>query len=78
MRLREARVDKHLTARQLAAHLGVTVGSVWHWESGRKIASQVHAQRLAALLRVDEDEVDEIATAIAASKRGRNRPAAGG
>ena len=53
----EWRAEKGLTQFQLAVRVGVTVGSIYDWESGRKTPGAVRFRALADALGVKMDDI---------------------
>lgn len=55
MNLRQARLAKGLTQRQVAAHIGINQNTYSYWETGRSRVDTVALPRLAALFGVSAD-----------------------
>jgi transcriptional regulator with XRE-family HTH domain len=75
--LREARVERLLSIRELAREASVAPSTVYLIESGRTTPRLRVVRRLAAALGVEPNEIDEFRRAIEATKgpAGRTRPA---
>lgn len=57
--LRETRMRKGLTQTDLAAKVGVTQSSISQWENGRKRPSARSVSKLASILGLPEESLDE-------------------
>jgi transcriptional regulator with XRE-family HTH domain len=55
--IRELRTEHGLSQAQLAASLGVTPGSVYMWETGRRRPSEVPLRALAEVFGIGTDEI---------------------
>ena len=71
MKLREARAKKLLTAGQLGSEAGVSESNVYKIERGEWLPSLATVRKLAGVLGVNPEEVEEFKAAIdKAAKRG--------
>lgn len=71
MKLREARAKKLLTAQELATKSGVSEVLIYKLEAGAWLPSLPTVRKLAGVLEVDPEEVEEFKAAIdKAAKRG--------
>ncbi len=75
MKLREARLAKGLTQRQVAMHMGINQNTYSYWETGRSRVDTAALPRLAALFGVSVDYL--LGNAAEASPKGVRIPVLG-
>jgi transcriptional regulator with XRE-family HTH domain len=69
--LRDARVRRLLSIRQLAKLAGVSPNTIQLLESGQRRASYLTMRKVANALNVEPNEITEFAAAIEAAREGK-------
>ena len=55
IRLRDLRIEKELTQKELAKNLGITQDSISLWEKGKRIPDTIYIQKLCDVFGVSTD-----------------------
>jgi len=55
--LKGARADKNLTAKEVAETLGISMESIYQWESGKRMPNSLTLKRLCELYGRSMDEI---------------------
>ena len=72
--LRELRIERLWTQRQLAARAGVSHGTIVSAETGQRLPRLLTMRRIADALGIDWAEVAEFREAVAQARRGKATP----
>jgi len=75
MRLKELRVSKFLSVRELAKRAGIATSTITAIENGRELPSTRTTRKLAEALGVAATEIDEVKAAMERALSGRKAAA---